>query len=531
MKRDMNTFKRFIKRLLVCVVIATCMQACIENNIPYPRIQANILAISAKGESKPALIDSLNRKVTLYFPEEANIYAVTIDSFLLSNDTHIVSGSLSPNNPIDLSSKYFVTLHMYQDYVWEITSSQEIERNFVIDGQIGTSTIDVPGRRVVATVSNKTPLGSIYVVSCKLGPTTSTMTPDINGKYVDFSHPVTINVENYGHFEQWNIYIEQTESTVTTVRADAWTQVAWVYAEALAERKNTIQYRIKGDTEWLTVPDEWLTFNGGAYHARLIGLTPMTTYETRAVSDTEYGEVLEFTTGFKAQVPNSNFDEWWLNGKVWNPWPEGGEQIWDTGNVGATTLGRSNSVPTDDTVTGSGQAAKLESKFVGIGALGKLAAGNIFVGKYMKTDGTNGILNFGKPFTQRPTKLKGYYKYTTAPISATSAGYNDLKGRPDTCQIYIALIDLKEPLEIRTNPNNRQLFDPKADYVIAYGSIQSGSDVPAYTPFEIELDYRATNRVPTYIIITCSASKYGDFFTGGNGAVLYIDDFELKYDY
>jgi len=77
-------------------------------------------------------------------------------------------------------------------------------------------------------------------------------------------------------------------------------------------------------------------------------------------------------------VPNTNLDEWWLNGKVWNPWPEGGTPYWDTGNKGATTLGPSNSTPTDDTSTGTGWAARLETKFVGIGALGKLAAGNLF---------------------------------------------------------------------------------------------------------------------------------------------------------
>jgi hypothetical protein len=66
---------------------------------------------------------------------------------------------------------------------------------------------------------------------------------------------------------------------------------------------------------------------------------------------------------------------------------------------------------------------------------------------------------------------------------------------------------------------------------VAYGSFQSGQTIPNYIPFEIELDYRATNRVPTYIMIVASASKYGDYFTGGVGSVLYIDDLELLYDY
>ncbi|MDE5661445.1 MAG: PCMD domain-containing protein, partial [Muribaculaceae bacterium] len=34
-----------------------------------------------------------------------------------------------------------------------------------------------------------------------------------------------------------------------------------------------------------------------------------------------------------------------------------------------------------------------------------------------------------------------------------------------------------------------------------------------------------------YIIVCASASKYGDYFTGGVGSTLWIADFELEYDY
>ena len=135
----------------------------------------------------------------------------------------------------------------------------------------------------------------------------------------------------------------------------------------------------------------------------------------------------------------------------------------------------------------------------------KFAAGNLFTGKFIKVDGTNGILNFGQPFTGRPTKLKGYYKYTTAPITDLPAEgsqdytrFQNYKGKPDTCAIYIALGDWT---------------------------------VTEYKKFELNLDYRATNRVPTYIVIVCSASKYGDYFVGGRGSTLYVDEFSLDYDY
>ena len=62
-------------------------------------------------------------------------------------------------------------------------------------------------------------------------------------------------------------------------------------------------------------------------------------------------------------------------------WQTPGKKIvrhfWDTGNIGVTTASQSNSTPTDDTATGSGKAARLESKNVIV----KFAAGNLFTGK------------------------------------------------------------------------------------------------------------------------------------------------------
>ncbi|MDE6543606.1 MAG: PCMD domain-containing protein, partial [Muribaculaceae bacterium] len=190
-----------------------------------------------------------------------------------------------------------------------------------------------------------------------------------------------------------------------------------------------------------------------------------------------------------------------------------------------------NVMPTDDTSTGKGQAAMLKTEFKGIAGIGKLAAGSIFAGSYVRTDGTNGVLSFGRPFTQRPTKLRGALKYHTEPISDATSGFESMVGRPDTCIVWIALIDSEEPFEIRTNPSNRHLFNPDGDEVVAYGFVEYGRNVEEYTEFEIELKYKSTSRIPSYILCVSSSSKYGDYFTGGRGSVLYIDDLSLLYDY
>jgi len=520
----------FALAAIAALTATSLLSGCIKNDIPYPRIQANIRSLTAEGQSQGSTIDSTARTVSIVFPEEVNIYAVNITGYTLTPGAELPDDPFS--GPVDLSVPLPVTVRLYQDYNWLIKAEQTVERYFDIEGQVGATVIDAAARRVVIDVPETMALSALNVSRAKLGPAGSTMTPDLaEGGTIDATNPLRIVVEAWGHTQSWTIYVRRVEAKVTMNSVEPWTCVAWLNAQAEAGRDNGFEYRIKGDSEWTRLDPDEVTANGGNFTGRLIHLDPTTTYEARAFSDEDFSEIVEFTTDEAIQPPNMNFDNWWLDGKVWNPWEENGTPYWDTGNKGATTLGTSNTFPTEETVSGSGWAGRLETRFVGIGAVGKIAAGNIFTGRYVRTDGTNGILAFGREFDKRPTRMRGYLKYTDVPISHTNTEMTHLLGQPDTCIVYCALIDSPEPFEIRTNPRNRQLFDPDGDYVVAYGRVQFGESVPEYTPFEFTLDYRSTSRRPTYIIITASTSKYGDYFTGGNGSVLLIDDFELLYDY
>jgi hypothetical protein len=242
-------------------------------------------------------------------------------------------------------------------------------------------------------------------------------------------------------------------------------------------------------------------------------------------------EVGTFTTEAEVALPNGSFDDWHQDGKVWNPWPMGGTKFWDTGNKGATSVGASNSTPVADgcPANPNGQAAHLETKYIVI----KLAAGNLYTGEYVKTDGTNGILDMGREWTTRPTKLRGWYKYQPQPMDVVSdeLSHLNLKGKNDTCNIYMLLGDWDAPVQVRTNPRNRKLIDFNDPKIIAKAQLQSGDVVSEYKQFEIEFEYRSTSRKPKYMICVISASKYGDYFTGGDGSLLTVDEFELDYDY
>lgn len=522
--------KKYNLIVMVVALMAATLSSCLKNDIPYPTIEAEFISITVDGQSGPATIDTKNRVVTLNLTEQVDIKNVNVTDYEVT-DGATLSGDIL--GKIDLSRDCIVTLSIYQDYKWRITVNQPIERYFTVDGQVGTSTIDAQAHRVVAYVPEEQGRKAVRVNTMKLGPADVTaMTPDLVGQTVDFSSPKRVSVKYHSSEVQWTIYVETTSVQVALSEVDAWTNVIWVYGTAQEGKKNGFEYRKQGDNDWISVPESDITHNGGSFKACIKNLSATTTYEVRAVSDELASSAQTVTTEGYLTVPNFSFDDWWLDGKVWTPCAENDEPFWGTGNKGATTLGDSNSVPSDDTWDGkAGKSAELNTRFVGIGIVGKLAAGNIFSGTYKKTDGTNGILDFGRPFTGRPTKMKGHFKYKCVDISHTSTEFAHLKGQPDTASIYIALTDWSAPYEIRTRPATRQLFDKDADYVIAYGELLSGKSVDNWTEFTIDLKYRRTDLKPTYILVVASASKYGDYFTGGNGSTLWIDDFSLEWDY
>ena len=167
-----------------------------------------------------------------------------------------------------------------------------------------------------------------------------------------------------------------------------------------------------------------------------------------------------------------------------------------------------------------------------------------FAGKYLKTDGTDGVLGWGRPFSERPTKLKGYIKYNSGVVD--NGGDKIPNGQNDIGTVYIALTDGSGVVYndekddddgsiwaciIKTK--TEELFNKNAKNVIAYGELvlKESTKGEGLIPFEIDLDYKATDRVPTRIIIVASASYYGDYFQGSTSSKMWLDDITLEYDY
>lgn len=70
-----------------------------------------------------------------------------------------------------------------------------------------------------------------------------------------------------------------------------------------------------------------------------------------------------------------------------------------------------------------GRAVRMASDYISIAS--KFAAGNIYTGDFVGLAGIEGAeLDFGQPYTGRPSALKGYYRYTPGVIDQAKAPYD-----------------------------------------------------------------------------------------------------------
>ena len=330
--------------------------------------------------------------------------------------------------------------------------------------------------------------------------------------------------------------------SLVTRAANAWSTFAMLSASVTAKTESfdnaglTMEWRVAGATDWNVIPYDALTIDAqDNVSTTLKGLTPNTSYEYRLRyinGDTDIVcEPVAFTTEQQIALYNGGFENWWMDGKVAYA-NEQGVSFWDTSNAGAASFGGSNTTETTDAkyVHSGSKAARLESKYIVI----KFAAASLYTGSFIELVGTKGAkLNWGVPFASRPTALKGYMQYEPAAVDRTNSSAPaeaPAKGEPDQCGMYCAL--LSEALVV-DNTDMSTFPDWENDSrVIAYGSLPLDQNVHsngAWKEVNIPLVYSNINKKPTHLLVVFSASKYGDYFHGGEGSVLYVDDFSLEY--
>lgn len=544
--------KKLTYFLLSCLGLASCA---IENDIPYPLRVASVSSIEVEGQraaegatDAAAVIDKAAGTVTLYVNDSVDITRLKITRLVLdprdatigidsavcdnygkfptSDFASLDSLPLSANTRVDFSEPVTMTLSTYQDYPWKVTVNQIIQRDVDVNGMV-SHVLDVNSRNVIIYVGPDEELDNIQINKLDLGGEYGKVTPDPTTVH-DFTSSQTFYAARHGEdtWQEWKVFVYQTADGGSGGSSDVFAMVtrATVKGSVQSGKTPTVEYRKQGASDWSTVPAANVTTSGTSFTATLTGLSGSTTYNYRVTVDGVAGSEQSFTTVAPVALENGSLENWSQDGKQWNPWGSGATEFWGTGNPGAAAFIGNLTTPTDESV--KGKAALLETR----DAIIKLGAGNIFTGDF-ELEGLNGLLHFGRSSSSFPTSLRLYYKYTPATIDMIGDNVGDLaslKGQTDMCQIYIALSD--KIYEIHNDPKNRQLFDSNDSGIIAYGEFTSSQSVTSYKQLEIPLEYRYTDRTPKYIIIVASSSKYGDYYIGGVGSKLWLDEMELVYE-
>ena len=349
---------------------------------------------------------------------------------------------------------------------------------------------------------------------------------------------------------------------------EIWAAHATVYADVDPNENAgaTVQfaYSTDGGSTWEYA--DGVNYGEGVWKADLTGLTPSTEYTyALAINGEHVGSPLTFTTEAAPALPNSSFEYVSkVSGKDYYKFydpncgvADGSYMFWGSGNGegsegvnGSANMGIViTTIDTGDKIDGNHSVLCQNNSIVGM-----LTAGNLFTGQFAGLVGTSGgKVNFGRPWTSRPTALKIWAKYTTGQINILkNENLGVSKSDYDRAQIKFAIgtWDYKKyggtkdsPVHVNTTDASTFVDFYTDESTIANGDliiyndgymINNGEKVSATTSDWIEyiipLDYRQLTTYPTHIVISCATSQFGDYFTGYDGGRLWIDAAELIYE-
>lgn len=530
------------RSIYVLLIVALAFVSCIKNPLSYPKLVAEITAFEVQGQ-KSVSIDAVNRTVSVVLEETADISALPVMKFAY---TEAATTTYAMPEVLDLSQPVKISFQTYPDqtYEWTIQATQPIERYVKCDNLIEAQ-FDLQNKSIIAYFPENQSLSSIRFTKMKLEARGSQIDStcgyiSVDGQQIAVSQkmqfPMTLDciisrdftVLYKGQETKWKFTAIHKTIELEVTSVNAWCYRADIHAVFKGNGSPVIQYHESGSQEWLPLETK---VDGTNISASVDQLTEGTQYVARVLNGDDVSEEFVFTTETPDQLPNMTFDAWYQGnpgGYTWYP-NEEGSTVWGTANSGVNMLNAVNSTrPEYNFVAKSGGAAvRMESVYV----FGKFAAGNIYTGQFGKavlSPVPGAELNWGEPFTTRPYSLKGYYAYAPKSIDYASDSHADKLGTMDKAQILVFLTDWEEQFLISTA--TEKFVDLKNDpNIIALGTIETDVDTEGkYVEFECVLEYR-NDRKPKYVVAVACSSLYGDYFTGGQGSVMYIDEWEFVY--
>ncbi len=587
------------KRLAIILFSALSLASCIKNDLPKPVVDLFIASLDVEGTDGEIILDRSTYTATIPLAEATNIEAVQFNTITFgadvvtninytADDSQIVVSKDLNNKVVNMSQPEYITLSYFQTYEWKIVATQTINRIWTVDGQIGSTEWDIEGHRAIVKRRQDYPLNDVKTTDVRFGPRPTYDYPEVAEMPTNFDNAEmsrTITVAAHGGSTIWELIIEPTEVALDFEYVSAGANVIWIKAANIDGASIQFAYRKRGSEEWLKVNDEWYAadsknpynrYEEGFVKAVIRGLEPGTEYEVIGYADEKQSDVKIVTTSTLYQLPNSQMEEWakFTNnqelllkgeaGPCWYPFSSVLDMFWATGNPGGTSLGEKynltypvykNANPENVPPGSTGEV----SAFMGSQSVlnMKFAAGNLFVGHYGETLGTNAKIYFGRNIDQnvKPVALRFKIKYSRGGInwitinnkyqSASTGteyhiGSKQIKiigGQPDVAKVFFCLTDWAEPHCVNS-ADEKTFFDPRtAEGVFGLGYFDSDStpelvveDTDKWHTMTLPIEYSNPEVVPSVLLLTFTCSGYGDYFTGSSESWMYVDDIELLYD-
>ena len=575
------------------------LASCIKNDLPKPVVDLYIASLDVEGASGEIVLDRSSYTATIPLAEEINIEAVqfksisfgadvvTNVSYEADNSKIVVSKDLN-NRIVNMSEPEYISLSYYQTYEWKIVATQTINRIWTVDGQIGATEWDIEGHRAIVKRRQDYSLAEVKTTDVRFGPRPTYDYPEVASMPTNFDNAdksQTITVSAHDRSTIWELVIVPTEVALDFDYVSAGANVIWIKAAAIDGATIKFAYRKRGSEEWLQVEEAWYAsdsknpynrYEEGFVKAVVRGLEPNAEYEVIGYADEKQSDVKIVKTAPLYQVPNSDMEQWakFTNdqkllpsgeaGPCWYPFSSVQDMFWATGNPGGTSLGEKynltypvyksanpDNVPADSTGEVSafmGSQNVLNMKF---------AAGNLFVGHYGETLGTNATVFFGRPMAQnvKPVALRFKVKYSRGGINWITIGnkYQSAQtgteyhigskqtkvigGEPDLAKVFLCLTDWSAPHCVNS-ADEKTFYDPRtAPGVLGVGYFDSNScpelvveKTEVWHTMTLPIEYSNPEVVPSYLVLTFTCSGYGDYFTGSDSSWMFVDDIELLYD-
>jgi len=163
-----------------------------------------------------------------------------------------------------------------------------------------------------------------------------------------------------------------------------------------------------------------------------------------------------------------------------------------------------------------------------------IIAGSLFTGKLEPLSAlVNPLMatEFGQPFTDKPLRMRGYYKYKAGTAAYVNPDGSTTTSVKDSCAVYSVFYKVDDSLKtldgtnVRTHPNIVAMaMMPDENRAGSEGSDFAHFDIPFEYKDGAVVDFENNNYK---LAIVLSSSFYGDRYEGSPGSRLVVDAVEI----